>query len=277
MRNGVPLVQLSNGITMPQIGLGVWQAENGTETRNAVLTALKYGYRSIDTAAIYGNEESVGQAIRESGIDREELFVTTKVWNSDHGYESTLRAYEVSLKKLGLDFVDLYLIHWPAPNRDLYVDTWRALQKLYESGRVRAIGVSNFMAEHLDALINNGCGLPVINQIELHPHLQQRELRQYCREHNIAIESWSPLKQGGDILEHTTVKEIADKYNKTPAQIVLRWHAQNGFIMIPKSVTPKRIEENISIFDFELSSNDMESLDSLDREERIGPHPLELH
>ncbi|HEY8373857.1 MAG TPA: aldo/keto reductase [Pseudonocardiaceae bacterium] len=270
--SAVPNIRLNNGVQMPQLGFGVWQVPDDQATE-AVSTALEAGYRSIDTAAIYGNEEGVGRAIASSGLPREELFVTTKLWNSDQGYDSTLRAFDASLARLGLDYVDLYLIHWPVPSRDRYVDTWRAFEKLLSDGRVRAIGVSNFHIPHLQRLLDETGTVPVINQIELHPGLQQDELRAFHAEHGIATEAWSPLAQGGEVLRNPVITEIAARHGRTPAQVVLRWHLQLGNVVIPKSVTPSRIRENIDVFGFELSQDDMTAIAGLNTGQRIGPNP----
>ena len=268
----VPVLELNNGVRMPQLGYGVFQIP-GPETTAAVKAALDAGYRSIDTAAIYGNEAGVGQAIAESGIARDELFVTTKLWNSAQGYDSTLKAFDESLAKLGLEQLDLYLIHWPTPKRDKFLDTWKAFEKLYADGRVRAIGVSNFQPAHLERLLDASDVVPAVNQIELHPYLQQQEVREFDAKHGIATEAWSPLAKGGGLLGDPAVADLAVKHSRTPAQIVLRWHLQLGNIVIPKSVTPSRIAENFDVFGFTLSEDEMESLSPLDRGERTGPDP----
>ncbi|MBC9713428.1 aldo/keto reductase [Streptomyces sp. TRM66268-LWL] len=268
----VPTITLNNGVPMPQLGFGVWQVPDA-EATGAVATALEAGYRSIDTAAVYGNEAGTGKALTTSGIAREELFVTTKLWNSDQGYDSTLRAFDTSLAKLGLDYVDLYLIHWPLPSKDLYLDTYKAFEKIYESGRAKAIGVSNFTVETLERLLGETSVVPVINQIELHPQLQQAELRALHAKHSIATEAWSPLGSGKGLLEVPTIVAIARKHGRTPAQIVLRWHLQVGNVVIPKSVTPSRIAENIDVFDFELDTEDLTALAALDEGKRLGPDP----
>lgn len=273
-QTAIPSIKLNNGVLMPQIGLGVWEAQEGSEVEDALATALTAGYRMIDTAKIYGNEQSVGKAIRESSVPREEIFVTTKLWNTDQGYDSALRAFDASLQALDLDYIDLYLIHWPVPKSAKYAETWQALETLYESKRVRAIGVSNFKPAHLEALFASGAKVtPAINQIELHPHMQQLETREYCAAHSIQVESYSPLKRGADVLEDPTVTELAEHYGKTPAQIVLRWHIQEGLIAIPKSVTPERIRENIAIVDFALNDDDMERIRALNRDHRTLPDP----
>ncbi|MFF5473899.1 aldo/keto reductase [Streptomyces achromogenes] len=272
MSSNVPPIILNNGVEMPQLGYGVWQVPDD-EAERAVAAALEAGYRSIDTAAIYGNEEGTGKAIAASGLPREEIFVTTKVWNSDQGYDATLRAFDTSLAKLGLDYVDLYLIHWPLPSRDAYVDTYKAFEKLYADERVRAIGVSNFLPEHLRRLTGETSVIPAVNQIELHPHLQQRESRAVHGELGIATEAWSPLGQGKGLLEVPAIVAIARKHDRTPAQVVLRWHLQLGNIVIPKSVTPSRIKENIAVFDFSLDDEDLAAISALNENRRIGPDP----
>ncbi|MFF8539282.1 aldo/keto reductase [Streptomyces werraensis] len=261
---------------MPQLGFGVWQVPDA-EAETAVAAALEAGYRSIDTAAAYGNEEGTGKAIARSGIPREDIFVTTKLWNSDHGYDSTLKAFDTSLSKLGLDYVDLYLIHWPTPARDLYVDTYKAFEKLLSDGRVRAIGVSNFLPEHLERLTGETSVVPAVNQIELHPHLQQAAAREYHAEQGIATEAWSPLGSGKGVLEIPAIVAIAQKHGRTPAQVVLRWHLQLGNIVIPKSVTPSRIEENIDVFGFTLDAEDLAAISALNEDRRTGPHPAEFN
>ncbi|MFC7303362.1 aldo/keto reductase [Streptomyces monticola] len=268
----VPTITLNNGVAMPQLGFGVWQVPDN-EAQTAVGTALDAGYRSIDTAAIYGNEEGTGQALTASGIAREELFVTTKLWNSEQGYDATLRAFDTSLDKLGLDYVDLYLIHWPLPAKDSYVDTYKAFEKIYADGRAKAIGVSNFLPEHLERLIGETSVVPAVNQIELHPQLQQAASREFHAQHGIATEAWSPLGQGKGLLDVPTVVAIAQKHGKTPAQVVLRWHLQLGNVVIPKSVTPSRIQENIDVFGFELDDEDLGAIAALDEGKRLGPDP----
>lgn len=261
---------LHNGVKMPWFGLGVFKAQEGQEVINAVKSAINNGYRSIDTAAVYKNEEGVGQGIKESGMAREDLFITTKVWNSDQGYDSTLAAFETSLSKLGLDYLDLYLIHWPG--KDKYKETWKALEKLYKDGRVRAIGVSNFQVHHLKELISDSEVKPMVNQVEFHPTLAQKELLTYCEQEGIQLEAWSPLKQG-QLLDDPILSEIAKKYNKTVAQIILRWDLQMKVVTIPKSIKEERIIANAAIFDFELSSEDMEKIAELNKEDRVGPNP----
>ncbi|GAA3881722.1 aldo/keto reductase [Streptomyces lacrimifluminis] len=272
MSSMVPPITLNNGVEMPQLGFGVWQVPDD-EAEQAVATALESGYRSIDTAAIYGNEVGTGKAIAASGVAREELFVTTKLWNSDQGYESTLRAFDASLEKLGLEYVDLYLIHWPQPAKGAFVDTYKAFEKLYADGRARAVGVSNFLPEHLDRLLAETSVVPAVNQIELHPHLQQHESRDYHAEHGIATEAWSPLGSGKGLLEVPAVVAIARKHGRTPAQVVLRWHLQLGNVVIPKSVTPSRIKENIEVFDFSLDPEDLAAISALNEGRRLGPDP----
>ncbi|MEU4098875.1 aldo/keto reductase [Streptomyces sp. NPDC026673] len=271
MTTPTPTVTLNNGVTMPQLGFGVFQVPDA-ETAAAVTSALESGYRSIDTAAIYGNEAGVGQALAASGIARDELFVTTKLWNGDQGYDSTLAAFDASLAKLGLDHVDLYLIHWPAPARDAYLDTWRAFERIHAEGRARAIGVSNFEPAHLQRLMDNSDVVPAVNQVELHPQLQQAELRAFHARHGIATEAWSPLAQGA-LLKDPVVTGIADRLGRTPAQVILRWHLQIGNVVIPKSVTPERIRQNIDVFGFELSDADIAAITTLDNGTRIGPEP----
>ncbi|CAL9387520.1 putative oxidoreductase_MSMEI_2347 [Streptomyces sp. enrichment culture] len=272
----VPPIILNNGVEMPQLGFGVWQVPDA-EAETAVATALEAGYRSIDTAAIYGNEEGTGRALARSGVPREDLFVTTKLWNSDQGYDSTLRAFDTSLSKLGLDHVDLYLIHWPTPARGRYVDTYKAFEKLYADGRVRAIGVSNFLPEHLDHLIAETSVVPAVNQIELHPHLQQHAARDHHAGHGIATEAWSPLGSGKGILEIPAIVAIAQKHGRTPAQVVLRWHLQLGNVVIPKSVTPSRIAENIDVFGFDLDDEDLAAISALNEDRRLGADPAEFN
>jgi diketogulonate reductase-like aldo/keto reductase len=267
----VPSIALNSHVAIPQLGFGVWQVPaEGTE--KAVRTALDAGYQSIDTAAAYRNEAGVGDAIRSSGLPRRELFITTKLANSDHGYDQALRAFEASLGRLGLEYLDLYLIHWPLPKRDQYVETWRALMKLYADCRVRAIGVSNFHGPYLRRLIDETEVVPAVNQVELHPNLQQVALREFHAKRGIVTEAWSPLAQGA-LLSDPTVKALAAKYGKAPAQIVLRWHLQLGNVVIPKSVTPSRIVENINVYDFELADDDMTGIGELDDGTRLGPDP----
>lgn len=269
-------VTLNNGLKMPQLGFGVWQVPDD-EAASAVGKALETGYRSIDTAMIYKNERGVGQALKNSSVPREELFITTKVWNGDQGYESTLRAYDESLERLGLEYVDLYLIHWPTPKFDQYVETYKAMEKLYKDGRVKSIGVCNFEIEHLERLLTECEVKPVLNQVECHPYLVQQDLKDFCAKHDILIEAWSPLDQGGEVLKDDAVQKIADAHGKTPAQVVLRWHLQNGTVVIPKSVTPSRIEENFHVFNFELTAEEMSEITQLNRDRRNGSHPNEMN
>ncbi len=273
LSTSIPTKRLNNGMHIPQIGLGVFKVEDGREVEETIDIAFKAGYRSIDTAAIYRNEEGVGRAIAYSGIPREELFITSKVWNDDQGYDSTLRAFDESLQRLGLDYLDMYLIHWPKPANHKIKDTWRAMELLYKKGRVRTIGTSNFKPLHIEELLASAVTVPAVNQIELHPLFTQLETRAYCEEKGIAIESYSPLMQGGDILKNKTISGIANAHGKEPAQVILRWHIQSGFIVIPKSVTPERIQSNINIFNFELSDAEMKRIDKLNQERRIGPDP----
>lgn len=268
----VPNITLNNGVEMPQLGFGVFQVPND-ETEAAVTAALDAGYRSIDTAKIYGNEEGVAAALAKSGIARDELFVTTKLWNGDQGYEQALRAFDASLSRLGLEYLDLYLIHWPTPKHDRYVDTWRAFEKLLADGRVRAIGVSNFQPDHLRRLVDETGTVPAVNQVELHPYLTNDAVRAADAAHGIVTEAWSPLAKGGDLLSEETVTSLAKKYDRTAAQVVLRWHLQLGNVVIPKSVTPSRIAENLDVFGFELADDDVASLSALDRGLRTGPNP----
>jgi len=268
--SGIPQVKLNNGITMPQLGLGVFSMQDGKEVREAIKTAFDEGYRSIDTAKVYGNEKSVGQAIKESKIPRKELFLTTKVWNSDQGYLQALEAFQHSMDRLGEDYLDLYLVHWPV--KDKYVDTWKALEKLYHDGIVRSIGVSNFQVHHLEYLFQYAEIIPAVNQIEQHPYLVQKELQDFCALHDIKIEAWSPLGRGA-VLNDETLALLGQKYGKTSAQITLRWQIQHGIITIPKSSRAERIKENISIFDFSLEQGDMDIIDGLNRNYRIGPDP----
>ena len=269
----VPQIVLNNGVSIPQLGFGVWQVP-AEQTHAVVSCALETGYRSIDTAAIYGNEEGVGQAIATSGIAREELFITTKLWNADQGYDSTLRAFDTSAAKLGLDVIDLYLIHWPSPKLDKYLDTWRAMEKLYADGRVRAIGVSNFLPGHLDRLVAESQTVPVVNQVELHPYFQNREVAQANARHGVITESWSPLASGG-LLADATVGQIAAACGVSPAQVILRWHLHKGYIVIPKSATPARIAQNFDVFSFELTAGQLATLDGLERNGRIGANPAD--
>jgi 2,5-diketo-D-gluconate reductase A len=267
----VPNIRLNNGTEIPQFGFGVFQIPPA-ETAGAVREAFAAGYRHIDTAQMYGNEEGVGEAIKDSDLSRDEVFVTTKLNNDAHGYNSAISALDESLKKLQLDYVDLYLIHWPLPHQDRYVETWKGFEKLLADGRARSIGVSNFQPAHLDRLAKETDTVPAVNQIELHPLLTQTELRKYHAEHGIATEAWSPIAQG-EVLGEQTITSLADKYGKTAAQIVLRWHLQVGNIVFPKSVNPDRMRENINVFDFELADDDVDAIEAMDAGHRTGPDP----
>jgi diketogulonate reductase-like aldo/keto reductase len=260
---------LHNGLSMPWLGLGVWKVKDDGETERTVQAAIEAGYRHIDTAAIYGNEAGVGIGVRNSGIAREELFITTKIWNGDQGYESSLTAFEQSLEKLGTDYVDLLLIHWPVKGK--YKDTWRALESIYRSGKARAIGVSNFHIHHLEDLMATSELVPMVNQVEYHPLLTQEPLLAFCKSNNIQVTAWSPLMQGN--LDHAELAEIGAKYGKSPAQVVLRWDLQTGVVTIPKSTNPERLKQNGDIFDFELSSEDMAAISALNRNQRFGSDP----
>jgi len=271
MTTAIPIITLNNGVEMPQVGFGVFQVPN-EETTAAVAAALKAGYRSIDTAAIYGNEEGVGKALAQSGIAREELFITSKIWIEDMGYEQTLEAFEATLQRLVLDYLDLFLIHWPAPEKDLYVETWKALEKLYADKKIRAIGVSNFQPAHLDKLITAGTIVPAVNQVEVHPALQNREVIAANAEHGVVTEAWSPLAQGAMLVDET-IEAIANAHEVTAAQVILRWHLQQGRVIIPKSVTESRIIANLDLFGFELTSEELANIDALDRDGRTGPNP----
>lgn len=263
-------VKLNNGVEMPWFGLGVFLSKEGAEVENAVKTALTNGYISIDTAAIYQNETGVGKAIKESGIPREEIFLTSKVWNTDQGYKTTLEAFEKSLEKLQTNYLDLYLIHWPKGLRS--VESWKALEEIYEKGRVKAIGISNFLVHHLEDFLPECKIMPAVNQVEFHPELIQPDLLEYCQNHGIQLEAWSPIMKGR-VNDIPVMQTLAAKYGKTPVQIVLRWDIQKGVVTIPKSVTPERIISNADIFDFELSDEDILKIDRLDKNARIGGHP----
>ncbi|GAA4842830.1 aldo/keto reductase [Actinomycetospora corticicola] len=268
----VPGIELNSGATIPQLGFGVFQIEQ-SQTAETVAKALEIGYRHIDTAQMYGNEAEVGEAIRSSGIGRDELFVTTKCNNSNHGRLDSQKALDESLQKLGLDYVDLYLIHWPLPGKDLYVDTWRGFEEAVKDGKTKSIGVSNFQDHHLERLFSETETVPAVNQIELHPHMQQLAMRSFDERHGIATEAWSPIGQGKGVIDEPAIEGIAKKHDKTGAQVTLRWHIQLGNIVFPKSVTPSRIQENFDIFDFELNDEEMSAIGELERAERIGPDP----
>ncbi|MGM0377325.1 MAG: aldo/keto reductase [Bacteroidota bacterium] len=261
--------ELANGTKMPYLGLGVFKTPND-EIKNAVKWAIDAGYRHIDTAAFYQNEDGLGQALKSLSIERKDLFITSKVWNTDQGYDSTIDAFNKSLNKLQTDYLDLYLVHWPV--KEKYKETWKALETLYDEGRIRAIGVSNFMQHHLEDLMGSAKVMPMVNQIEFHPYLRQQDLVDFCQNNHIQFEAWSPLMQG-KIFGIDLLKELAEKYGKTIAQVVLRWDLQKGVVTIPKSVKKERIESNANIFDFEISGEDMDKIDALDRNERLGPHP----
>jgi 2,5-diketo-D-gluconate reductase A len=267
----VPSLRFNDGHTIPQLGLGVYKIDDA-KAADVVATALEAGYRHIDTATFYRNEHGVGEAVRASGLRREEIFVTTKVWSNDQGYDRTLRAFEASLERLGLDRVDLYLIHWPAPRQGRYLDTWRALETIHAQGRATSIGVSNFHPHHLDRLLEQASIVPVINQVELHPWLPQRTVREYDAAHGILTQAWSPLARGR-LLGNEVLERIAAKHGKSVAQVVIRWHLQLGVVVIPKSVTPSRIRENIDVFDFELDETDLTAIAGLETGERTGMDP----
>lgn len=267
-------IKLNDGREIPQVGLGVFKVPD-EDAAAAVRTALEAGYRHVDTAAVYKNERGVGEGLRAAGVPRDEVFVTTKLWNESQGFDATLRAFDESLEKLGLDAVDLYLIHWPSPARGLFVDTWKAFRRLHEEGRAQSIGVSNFTAEHIDQIVAETGITPVLNQIELHPRFQQRALREAMDQRGVVTESWSPLGQGGDMLKDPVLARIAEKHGKTAAQVVIRWHVDNGLVVIPKSVTPSRIAENIDVFGFRLDDEDLAAIGGLDASDgRIGPDPM---
>ncbi|WP_342598961.1 aldo/keto reductase [Psychrobacillus sp. FSL H8-0483] len=262
--------QLVNGVEMPRIGLGVYKMTDPEIAMQAIATALDTGYRHIDTASIYANEKEVGEAVRNSSVSREDIFITTKVWNTDQGYDQTLKAFEKSLQLLGLEYVDLYLTHWAV--KETFLDTYRAIERLYDEKLIRATGVSNHHQHHLEAIAAKANIQPMVNQIECHPRLTQFDLREYCAEKGIAITSWSPLARGG-LLEEPTLQRISGKYGKSPAQTIIRWHLQHDLIVIPKSITPARIADNINVFDFELSFEDMKNIDALNLNERSGSDP----
>ena len=274
MKNLQDRVKLNNGVSIPWIGLGVFKVQDGEDVVSAVKAAIKNGYRSIDTAAAYRNEEGVGvgirEALKENGLLREDLFITSKVWNSDQGYESTLKAFEDSLKRLRLDYLDLYLVHWPVVGK--YKDTWRALETLYNEKKVRAIGVSNFHVHHLEDLLKDAKIVPAIDQVEFHPRLSQKELRQFCKAQGIQVEAWSPLMQGG-LFDNTILKDIAEKYGKSVAQVIIRWDIQNDVVTIPKSIKEHRIKENSAVFDFNLTKEDLDQIDLINEDCRVGSDP----
>ncbi len=272
---GVPTITLNNGVEIPQLGFGVFQIEP-EQTKDATLAALEVGYRHIDTAEMYGNEKEVGEAVRASGIDRGEIFVTSKLNNGFHAYDDALGAFDQSLKDLDIDYLDLFLVHWPLPGVGDYVETWKAMEKMYESGRVKAIGVSNFQPHHLRRIHGETSVTPAVNQIEVHPYFTNDEVRAFNSEHGIATEAWSPIAQG-NVLQDETVTRIAGNLGRTPAQVTLRWHIQRGDIVFPKSVTRSRVEENFQLFDFELSAEDMTAITALDRDGRQGPNPDEFN
>ena len=272
-------VQFYNGRTMPKIGLGTYRVKDSDECRESVKHAIEQGYRSIDTAMIYGNEETVGQGIKEglesTGLSREDLFITSKLWLTDFGRQNVEEAYRQSVEKLGLDYLDLYLMHWPGTNEAVMIDSWRGMEELYKQNQVKNIGVSNFTPEHFEALLAQVSIKPVINQVEFHPYLTQNKLRKYLEAQNIIMESWSPL-MNSQILHDDVINEVANEVGKTPAQVVIRWNIQHDVVVIPKSVTPHRIEENLDVWNFELSDNQMERIDQLNQDKRIGPNPLEF-
>ncbi len=264
---------LNNGVEIPQLGLGTWQSQDGSEVESAISDALKAGYRHIDTAAVYGNERGVGRAIKKSGVKREELFITTKLWNSDQG-PGTIKAFKKSLGRLNLNYIDLYLIHWPAPAADRFLETWKILEELYANKKIRAIGVSNFKIHHLQELVSNSSVIPAINQIELHPHFQQQETADFCRKNSIQIESYSPLGgAGGSVLNELTIQDIATKHHKSPAQVVIRWHLQKGYVVIPKATKTPHIKANADVFNFTLDADDMRKIAELETGKKRLPDP----
>lgn len=273
-KTNIPLINLLDGNHIPQVGYGMWQVSEDKAT-DLVLTAIDAGYTSIDTAMIYYNEAELGKALKKSSVPRDDLFITTKLWNDSHSVDKTKVAFDESMKLLGLDTLDLYLIHWPAPEQNLYVDAWSSLIELQSEGKIKSIGVSNFHIPHLENIITKTNVSPVINQIELHPYFQQRELKRWCEDNSIVVEAWSPLGRGGELLDDPVIKSIAQELKRSPAQVVLRWHIQHGNVVIPKSANPARIKENIDVFSFQLSPQQMMSINSLDRGSsgRIGPNP----
>lgn len=265
-------IKLSNGIEMPKLGLGVYKIQE-EEMEGVVDAAIKAGYRAFDTAHFYFNEAALGKALQKSDVPREELFITTKLWNDDQGYEKTKQAFNASLEKLGLDYIDLYLIHWPCPKDDLFIESYQAMEELYAEGKIKALGVANFKQHHLEKLLSVAKVKPVINQIEYHPVFNQSELQAYCEAQGIKVTAWSPLMRGGELFENEVLKKIAEKYNKTVAQVIIRWHIDSGRIVIPKSSNRERIEENINVFDFELSVDDLHAIDGLNQNERQFKDP----
>lgn len=276
MSDKQPQLTFNDGKSAPQLGFGVFQIDNDPAA-DAVVTALETGYRSIDTAAFYKNESGVGEGIQRSGLDRSDIFLTTKLWNEDHGFDAALKAFNTSLKKLGTDYVDLYLIHWPLPKKDRYVETFKALIRLRDEGRAKSIGVSNFQPDHLQRLIDETGVIPVVNQIELHPDFAQKDVAAFNQSKDIVTEAWSPLGQGGELLKNTLITKIGEAHGKSAAQIILRWHLQLDHMVIPKSETPSRIRENFEVFDFSLDADQMKQLDGLDADNRMGPNPDELN
>ncbi len=269
----IPLIKLNDGNAIPQLGFGLWQVSD-EETEQNSIEAMKIGYRSFDGAQIYQNELGLGRAIKAGGVKRDDLFITTKIWNSEQGFDTTLKSFDVSMKKLGLEKLDLLLIHWPAPHKNAYVETWKALIKLKEQKRVHSIGVSNFYPEHLTKIIDTTGVVPAINQVELHPRFQQKALKEFHDKLGIKTEAWSPLGQG-QVISDAVIKKIAEKKNRTPAQIIIRWHLDKGHIVIPKSVTPLRIQENFKVFDFSLDPSDISAIEKMDDVKgRIGPDPI---
>jgi diketogulonate reductase-like aldo/keto reductase len=273
MNTRIPNATFNNGVPMPMLGLGTYLSPPGDETKNSVIWALEAGYRKIDTASFYENEESVGAGLKESGVPRDQVFLTTKLWNTEQGYDNALEAFDRSRRKLDVDYVDLYLIHWPI--KESFIDSWKAFEKLYADGAVRAIGLSNFEPKHIDELTRAAEVQPVLNQVELHPYLNQSHIRDHCRDNDIVVEAWSPIAKGG-VTEDAEIRTIAEEHRKTPAQVTLRWELQHGVVVIPKSVHKERIRENMEIFDFELSSEEMERIDQLDNDGRLGPVPDEI-
>lgn len=276
MANLKSTTTLHNGVEMPWLGLGVFKVEDGQEVIDSVKAAIEAGYKSIDTAAIYGNEEGVGKAIADSGVSRDELFITTKLWNADQGYESALAAFDTSMEKLGLDYLDLYLIHWPVPAKGKYKESWKALEKLYKDGRVRAIGVSNFKTHHLEDLMADCEIKPMVNQVEYHPIFPQQEVHEFCKKNQIQLEAWSPLAQG-QLLDNEELAAIGEKYGKSTAQVIIRWCFQNEVVTIPKSTKAKRIQQNADIFDFELTQEDLDKIATLDQGDRLFADPDEMN